>query len=1081
MTKKHIGLIFCLAAMVGCIYASSHGNFMYANEAEVTNYSLSLHRDVNKVTSSEITTGSISRDTTGGSPITFKFDGSKAATDQYSFIRFNAGNYFYNDTAISGIQKIEMRMAYGTFDVKYGSTKDSVTKSLGTYGTGANNEDLTINFGDGANYFRFENMVGNCYLRWMTITYSCIYEEEKEPLLKTAVFADVQLCYSSSGEGYKTNLGDTANAPIALKQHLQFCKDEGVDVILMNGDIANNAIEKYYEYYTDIFESVYGTDSTEYPEVIWNMGNHEWWDGNEHNTSTAVSLFNEYANIDSEYLVARSSVKYYLDNSVTLPTYYKVVEGVPFLVVSGENSTGEIGTTMQQEIADWLEDIEMLPSVQAGGAIYVLYHYPLSTTFTHGQGSIEQASVLEDLLKDYPQVVVFTGDTHFPGVNERAINQVDFTAINIGTSSYSRNVIRSATMSNSETYYNFQHNGTGSAKDIMDGQSQYQHEYTPTIHRLDVEEDYSTKINRYFTGETYSAAKNYGATWTIPANVTKATFTYTNDRFENTASAQALYGANGVSWANGSVVTYEVKDNQMTVQFPDTNEYHYTEHYKITVTGSTSKVYDCVSSYYKWYDSPINNYYVLKDLPSGDSYIVTVQAYDFFDNPSLNTLSATSPTEGTAVDTLDNALTLTYSDISRVLNVDNKTEGSGSSIEMYYKGIQAYQAGATCFRLIQPGAATDCSDYLTLGNGLGVEPVLKAKVKALSPDGVKVGVTLVIDNGSGGDKWVTDFGTEYHQTIPYDGAWHEVSWNLKTISNGAVTSKSVIHNLQIKMKSTNPNSSGYEMKALIDDIDLIDKNGDNPEPIVRGEAFNGSSGHTFEFATCSFDDNFVVDFKFTTTGYIRFMLGGENWTNYMGYFQLYSNGTLQDTYNGVTVNSLSDGYIRVTITPNSVTKFDEGSKAGMGEGIKFLYIRNAQSTANGYADINPTEGGDVIRGTQFTGGNDSTVNFTNVYALTEEFVVDFKFTSSGYVAFMIGDGWQNYYGYFEVYSTGVLGQNYNGAIIETLTDGYYRVTLDISELNKTNGGSDISQITKIDLFYIRGNWSTASGYYEIIR
>ena len=71
--------------------------------------------------------------------------------------------------------------------------------------------------------------------------------------LKIAVFADIQLSakeniYNSSTgtyEGY-ANAGNTVHAYVSLKNHFELCKEQDVDVILMNGDIVNNAVTYYY-------------------------------------------------------------------------------------------------------------------------------------------------------------------------------------------------------------------------------------------------------------------------------------------------------------------------------------------------------------------------------------------------------------------------------------------------------------------------------------------------------------------------------------------------------------------------------------------------------------------------------------------------------------------------------------------------------------------------------------------------------------------------------------------------------------------------------------------------------------------
>ena len=99
--------------------------------------------------------------------------------------------------------------------------------------------------------------------------------------------------------------------------------------------------------------------------------------------------------------------------------------------------------------------------------------------------------------------------------------------------------------------------------------------------------------------------------------------------------------------------------------------------------------------------------------------------------------------------------------------------------------------------------------------------------------------------------------------------------------------------------------------------------------------------------------------------------------------------------------------------------------------------------------------------------------------LTDTMILDFRFTSGAgtKVVFMIGDGWLNYYGYYALNYDGTLDGNYNGFTVQTLEDGYYRVTIKINELDV---GYQMEGINKIDLFYMHGEYTNATGYVDFI-
>lgn len=100
-------------------------------------------------------------------------------------------------------------------------------------------------------------------------------------------------------------------------------------------------------------------------------------------------------------------------------------------------------------------------------------------------------------------------------------------------------------------------------------------------------------------------------------------------------------------------------------------------------------------------------------------------------------------------------------------------------------------------------------------------------------------------------------------------------------------------------------------------------------------------------------------------------------------------------------------------------------------------------------------------------------------ALDQTMVLDFRFTSNEetVIRLMVGDGWDNYYGYYLVNYDGTLGGEYDGVSIETLQDGYFRVTLTLSELAQ---GQDIETIEKINLIYLQEVDDSASGYIDFI-
>lgn len=451
---------------------------------------------------------------------------------------------------------------------------------------------------------------------------------------RIAVFADNQLTASNVG-------GAVENSALYLKNHLRFCKENKVDVIMISGDLVNNAVDSYYNRFESILKEVYGDDEKLYPEFVYSMGNHEWYtaDSSENKEAKSIALFKKHARIESKNLKKRATFDVVGQTSSTGADFYKVVNGVPFVSISGSGPDGMLTYPEEAELRGWFEEISKLPSVKNGGPIFVSNHYAVKNlTYTFGQGAGSYSESIDALLKPYPTAILFTGDTHFSGVNERTINQIDYTSINIGSSTYSRHVSRSATMNRTETFYNME-SGSG-AKDKLIGEVATNYNKTPHIQIVDVDANGNTKINRYFTAIDPNDSKRIGLEWLIPSGLTKDKFEYTNARFANKVWANKLYGSDGLHWDEEARLTFDKDENGLTLHFQDVTDFNCVEHYRLTINESNR--FDFVSHYYKYEDAPHEYSFQIKssDLPSGDIASLKLEAYDFFDNPSINSLRA---------------------------------------------------------------------------------------------------------------------------------------------------------------------------------------------------------------------------------------------------------------------------------------------------------------------------------------------------------------------------------------------------------------------------------------------------------
>ena len=135
---------------------------------------------------------------------------------------------------------------------------------------------------------------------------------------------------------------------------------------------------------------------------------------------------------------------------------------------------------------------------------------------------------------------------------------------------------------------------------------------------------------------------------------------------------------------------------------------------------------------------------------------------------------------------------------------------------------------------------------------------------------------------------------------------------------------------------------------------------------------------------------------------------------------------------------------------------------------------NATDKSLSYMPIDRNDYSD--KGQRFESGVDCTVNLANPYLNKETMHIDICFDkqqTKQKISLMLGQGWNKYFGYFNIYDDGSLETNYAGVTAEEITEGMFRYTFDLSKVTKQNDKPLPDEY--IDMVYIRGGWSLASG------
>lgn len=244
----------------------------------------------------------------------------------------------------------------------------------------------------------------------------------------------------------------------------------------------------------------------------------------------------------------------------------------------------------------------------------------------------------------------------------------------------------------------------------------------------------------------------------------------------------------------------------------------------------------------------------------------------------------------------------------------------------------------------------------------------------------------------------------------------------------------------------------------------------------RGEYFE--KGYTYHLKETPLTETIVFDVYFTSKEGTMWFMIGDGWDQYFGYYGLNSNGSLDAEYKGVSINGVEDDYIRVTCVLSLMDK-KNGDTPNPTEKVDLFYIHGSWGgEPTGYIDFDIGGAPEVYRGDLFTKGYSK--SFKDI-PLTETFIFDVKFTTLGdsTMHFMIGDGWDTYFGYYGLKAIGILSENYNGVTVSRLQDGYIRVTCVLSLMDKKNGDNP-NPTEKVNLFYIHGSWGgEPTGYIDI--
>ncbi len=304
---------------------------------------------------------------------------------------------------------------------------------------------------------------------------------------------------------------------------------KSLDAIVVAGDFTGGGAEKEYEIYNKIIaENV--KDET---QVLTVLGNHEFIDYRDVDASVGYDVYKKYVNEN-------------VDTDI-------VINGYHFIGVSydddGKSFTGKIA---------WLEEKLWNATQEDPDKPIFVYQHPAPALTVYGSGNWGDVTV-RAVLDKYPQVVDFSGHSHYAASDPRSVWQGEFTAVGCGA--------LKAFMGNLN-YIDGDKDAPGESGGAwlveVDADGNVNMKLYDAVNRMFFED-----VNYYFTNLSDPEKRTY------------------NWHQQKSKDTEPLF-------PDDTEVTAELNENgEAILAFPEAKGYYYAENYKITVTNeSNKKVYE---------------------------------------------------------------------------------------------------------------------------------------------------------------------------------------------------------------------------------------------------------------------------------------------------------------------------------------------------------------------------------------------------------------------------------------------------------------------------------------------------------
>ena len=378
------------------------------------------------------------------------------------------------------------------------------------------------------------------------------------PVVRFVVCSDIHLDGDENQQAAKR----FANLFNDMYDYAEGCEFKNLDAVLVAGDFTGGGAEKEYQ----IFNKIVEENKKDETQLLAVLGNHEFIDYRDVDATVGYDVYRKYINED-------------VDTDV-------VINGYHFIGVSYDDN----GSTFSGK-TKWLDErLKKATAEDPDKPVFVYQHpHPALTVY----GSVNWGDVdTRTVLSKYPQVVNFSGHSHYAASDPRSVWQGEFTAVGCGS--------LSAFMGNLN-YIDGDKDAPGNSGGAW-------------LVECDANGNVSMKL---YDIENRTFFDNIDYYFTNLSKTSKRTYTWRQQKALDTAP----------EFPEGATVTSYVDENNDTIiTFPEAEGYYPAENYKIKVTRKSKTVYSgtVISEYVRATDDDVS--VNLGQLSSGE-YKVKIVAY----------------------------------------------------------------------------------------------------------------------------------------------------------------------------------------------------------------------------------------------------------------------------------------------------------------------------------------------------------------------------------------------------------------------------------------------------------------------